>query len=600
MKPPVVRINRRQLFKLLATTTASLLLKTRPGFAGQVAVPTVNDQALDELADPVVDSVFVPSANDLHDPPGYYKTQGYEKATVLRVDIVTRTTPGVCTPDDMSGCTLQNVKADINSKDSFKVDIPVSFSADDYSYTGLSANALLRQRGDTSRSAPMKSFRIRLNSKKQLWRGEQRLQLNKHPYDSTRITNKLCFDLMAKVPYLPSLRTQFVNLWIDDGDGPIDQGLYTHVEAPVKEYLINRGQSKGDNLYKTERFLFSNDDLAQMELDADGAPLDEQRFEKRMEIKRGKDHRNLIEMITAVNDPEISMESLLDQYFNRNNILMWMSMNLLMGQHDVVSQNFYLYNPAGTKTFYFLPWDYDLAFRTQPELKSVFDFQHARDRVSYGFARWEPNRFLSRYLRQPGIHSTLLRAAEEVRDKYLSDKSIRELLNQYETLVRPLLKREPDLNHLMGVHGEENFYLWDQKLASLAAVVASNLEWLRLSPNMPLPHQLEPPKKRGGNVVLAWSRAHEVGGHTLNYDLEIASDPAFVPDSIVYRDTGISDKPERIEYSLSKDKLPTGNLYYRVWARAGQGSTGFSQLASTRHLEQNAMYIGVQPLSIDL
>ncbi|MFK7997478.1 MAG: CotH kinase family protein [Granulosicoccus sp.] len=574
-------------------------MTTRSGFAQQPTAPAVNEQALQELDAPAPDSVFVPSANDLHDPSGYYKTQGYEKTTMLRVDVATRTSPGVCTPDDMSGCTLQNVKADNNSKDSFKVDIPVSFSADDFSYSGVSSNALLRQRGDTSRSASMKSFRIRLDSKKHLWRNEQRLQLNKHPYDPTRITNKLCFDLMAKVPYLPSLRTQFVNLWIDDGDGPIDQGLYTHVEAPVKEYLINRGNSKDDNLYKADNFLFSTDDLAEMALDVDGVPLDEQVFERRMEIKRGKDHRNLIEMITAVNDPEISMESLLDQYFNRNNILMWMSMNLLMGQHDVVSQNFYLYNPTGTKTFYFLPWDYDLAFRTQPELKSVFDFQHARDRLSYGFARWAPNRFLSRYLRQPGIHSTLLRAAEEVRNKYLSDESIKGLVSEYALLVRPMLKREPDLSHLMGVYQEDNFHLWDQRLASLPGVVASNLEWLRLSPNMPLPHQLEPPKIRGGNVVLAWSQAHEVGGHTVHYDLEIAHDPAFDSDSIVYRDTGITDKPNRIEYRVSKNKLPAGTWYYRVWARVGQGSKGFSQLASTRLLQQNAMYIGVQSLVID-
>jgi len=67
--------------------------------------------------------------------------------------------------------------------------------------------------------------------------------------------NKLAFDLMSMVPHLPSIRTQFVNLWIDDGEGPVDYGLFTHVEFAGKEYLVNRGLNDDNRLYKIERLL---------------------------------------------------------------------------------------------------------------------------------------------------------------------------------------------------------------------------------------------------------------------------------------------------------------------------------------------------------
>jgi len=51
------------------------------------------------------------------------------------------------------------------------------------------------------------------------------------------------------MPHFPSLRTQFVNLWIDNGLGSEDFGLYTHTEFIGKEYVQNRGMAKDDNLY---------------------------------------------------------------------------------------------------------------------------------------------------------------------------------------------------------------------------------------------------------------------------------------------------------------------------------------------------------------
>ena len=63
--------------------------------------------------------------------------------------------------------------------DDFKPEIRVHMTADDYPDDGLVSNAEMRQRGATSRGAPQKSFRVKLDKEVDLWRGERRLQLIK-------------------------------------------------------------------------------------------------------------------------------------------------------------------------------------------------------------------------------------------------------------------------------------------------------------------------------------------------------------------------------------------------------------------------------------
>jgi len=357
--------------------------------------------------------------------------------------------------------------------------------------TGNLPNARLRQRGASSRQAPQKSFRIRLDD--DLWREEERLQLNKHPFDQSRMTNKLAFDLMQRLPHLPSLRTQFVNLWIDDGLGPVDQGLYTHVESRAKEYLINRGLDKDDNVYKANFFTFSESDLAAIQVDENGEPLDEDRFEARIEIDRGDDHTKLVEMVAAINDPNISFEAVLDRYFNRNNVLMWVTANLLLGQEDVADQNFFLYNPKGTERFYFLPWDYDGALRVEPPLTDDNSFDELRRRLVFGFANAANNNFLRQFYLLPKAHDRIVRAATEVRRDYFTDDLIRDLSSQYANVIRPFISRSPDIENIGGVRILENLNTWEERWQSFPDVVASNLEKIKASPNMPLPHALKLP-----------------------------------------------------------------------------------------------------------
>ncbi|NND93100.1 MAG: hypothetical protein HKN42_19745, partial [Granulosicoccus sp.] len=360
-----------------------------------------------------------PTVAALTEPAGLFQSDGYGTIDVIRADVKTVTTPGICTIDDLSGCTLADVIADIDGDDEFKVDIPVHFMADDFPDDGLVINAELRQRGGFTRLAPQKSFRIKLDSKKDLWRNERRLQLNKMPYDKSRIRNKLSFDLMQDIPNLPSLRTQFVNLWIDDGQGPEDYGLFTHTEYVGGEYLDKREWNEDDRIYKIEEFVFALSDLEYLALDEEGEPLDETRFETRLSIENGDDHRKLLEMINAVNDNARPFESILEQYFDEENVLTWVTVNFLLHQTDAITHNFYLYNPVGSDKFYFLPWDYDGTFNVEPEPANSMETDELMRRLYYGYGKGRASNFINRFYRMPGLHQKVLAKAQALRNNQL-------------------------------------------------------------------------------------------------------------------------------------------------------------------------------------
>lgn len=521
-------------------------------------------------------TIFTPTATDIGDLDSFYDQDGYDAPTVIRMDVRTVTTPGICTIDDQSGCTLADVIADTNGFDDFKVTIPVHISADDFPDDGSVTNATLRQRGNSARFGPQKSFRIKLDSKDELWRNERRLQLNKHPFEFTRIKNKLSFDLIRTIPHFPSLRTQFINLWIDDGQGAVDYGLFTHVEFAAEQYLRNRGINENDNLYKIEFFRFAQDELNALGVDADGQPLDIDAYEQLLEIESGNDHSKMVELLNAMGDPDRSFDSILDQYFNRNNVLTWITVNLLLHQTDAITHNFYLYNPEGSERFYFLPWDYDGTFELEPELSNSFDNDALSKRKFYGYARGINSEFVKRYYQLPGIHQRILAAAEELRANYLTDDQIRDRSQSLTNLVEPHLRRAPDDQHLTFEPATP---------ARFVSVVNQLHTDIRENYDVPMPPTLaEPTVDAQGFLQLSWEPAFDVTArNTITYDIMLSTSPFFETDRIVFSDVNIPNASDQVLYSVNTGALPGGQLYARLVARASSDPARFWQTNSNVH-----------------
>ncbi len=526
------------------------------------------------------------------DDPRLYQSDGYGTVDVIRVDVRTRTKRGNCTEADDSGCTLDDVIADTNRKDAFTVRIPVHLISDDFPDDGQFSNATMRQRGGTTRTAAQKSFAIKLDNKNNLWRGERSLLLNKHPFEKTRIRNKLAFDLMSGIPHLRSSRTQFVNLWIDDGNGPVDYGLFTHIEAPGSNYLDKRGLSRDDNLYKAGFFRFTDDDLRNTQVDDNGKPLDRDRFEISLEIEAGEDHRKLVEMLEAMQDPTRDFDSVLDQYFDRENVLTWMTVNLLLHQTDAITHNLILYNRAGSDIFYFLPWDYDgaLAEEIEPPADS-FANQDLQRRLFYGYARGIKSDFHNRYYRQPGIHQKILDKADQLRRDYLTDTLISERASELLASVEPYVVRSPDVDF------GSSFDPF--AVAAFPQHVADNHDAIATRFSVPMPPELEEPVLEDGQWVFSWRAAFDVTGHEISYDLQVSTAIDFADENIVLLMQGIRDDAENPEVRINTLNFQPGVHYARVIARVSLDPERFWQVSENTLEQDGTTWYGVTRFEVN-
>jgi hypothetical protein len=532
---------------------------------------------------PVSAVVFSPLPTDIIEPAGIYFPLS---SNALKLDVKTVLGTGLCEVDNYDGCTLSDVNADTNPHDNFKPEITVHISMDGYPDDGKVSNATFRQRGNSARFANLKSYRIKLDSKDQLWRGERKLQLNKHFWDLSRITNKLSFDLMQDIPHLPSLRTDFVKMSLDG----VNYGLFTHVESVGKEYLKRRGWNKDSSIYKVGDFDFVMSDA--YKLTAEGKPLDPHWFNLNLEIERGKDHRKVVEMIKVINDQRNNFTSnVMEKYFNKNNFLTWTSINFLFGNQDVMSvdsSNYYLINRKGEETFYFLPWDYDEAW-----VDSIWDVKNNihQSRAWSGISAFWSSLLHQRYLRQPGAIAELKKAAAHIKDKYLSPEKIASKLDVYLPIIKPLLSSPPDFQNLAisGTIPAADEYFANYK--NIYSAVEKNYKKFVDSIEYPMGFWIKTATLTGNKLNLEWSPSYDFQGDNISYDIQISTSPDFKQSTIVKSIAGLNST----KY-VSDWNLPVNDYYVRIFARDSANPVDHWQVAFNEYLYNEREYHGVVAL----
>lgn len=481
--------------------------------------------------------------------------------------------------------TFAQVNSDIDPDDDFVPEVDAHFNAENYPDDGLLLNnAKIRLRGNSSRLAVQKSYRVKLNkanpSPYGLWRGETTLQLNKHPWDLTRVRNKLAFDLFTDIPHFPSLRTQFMHLTINGED----YGLFTHVEKMGKEYLTNRGLSTDGNIYKANDFNFNSD--TRLQLDTTGNPLALNAFELVLELENdNKDHSRLIEMITAVNDETQAFDPVFEKYFDRNNYLVWLAVNILAGNRDTINQNFALYQPKDSTKFYFLPWDYDGAFglEGQPDMAAEGVLNAP---WQLGLGNWWGSPLHQRFIKDPARLQEIQQAVDDIYTNYLTEAKIQALLDRYKPLVEPLITRSPDLDHLPIVTSSATDE-WAGEYARLVTTVTINYDLFNASLEKPMPFWQDATVE-AGHILLTWDSSVDLQNDTVTYSIRVGSDPAF--QTTVFSRDGVTGT------SVEMPLQANGTYYLKVTATDSKGN---SQGGFDIYIDQNdTKYFGVFPFVV--
>ncbi len=436
-------------------------------------------------------------------------------------------------------------------------------------YSAVVPNATVRIRGATTSRNQQKSYKIKLMENAGRWREQRTIALNKHVFDSTRMRNKLSFDYIKETPGMIGLRTQFVHLYVkDETEGSrdskfVDYGLYTQVEQPNTRYLRNHGLDSNGHLYKATSFEFYRyEDAIRLKTD----PLyDDAAFQRTLEIKGNEDHTKVIEMLDAVNNYGLPIEEVFPYYFNEENYFTWMAFTILTGNIDTQTQNYYLYSPNNSHTWYFIPWDYDTAL-------SRYEDEHYDQVEDNGYAVGVTNYWgvvlHKRVLAMPKYRKMLDDKIHELL-KVMTPEKTKVMVDTYRNVVEQYAFRMPDLMSLP-VTPEQ----WDDICRELPMEIERNYKLYLDSLEMPMPFFLYNTELDGDGIKFTWETAYDLDSENITYRFELS-------DTYLFKDK-LVDVDGLMLPDYTTDMLEPGQYFYRVTAT---NESGYKQKAFNYYVD---------------
>ncbi|MDF2610421.1 MAG: putative rane protein [Lachnospiraceae bacterium] len=446
-------------------------------------------------------------------------------------------------------------------------------------------NASIRVRGNSSRGATFKSYKINLKNESMAFYGQSVLNLNKHPNDIIKVTNKFSMDMMQPIENMVGFRTNFMLVYIRDASLPEEEqeykyyGLFTHIEQPNKTFLRVRGLDENASLYKAENFEFR---VSEELKNIDDPEYDEALFETVLEIREGNNHEKLLKMLEDVNDMNQDFSQVFSTYFNEDNYLTWLACNILLGNEDTIAHNFILYNPLNSMTWYMLPWDYDGTFQF-----GKYESSYSAPDSLKGIQRLTGVMLHRRYFRIEGNLNKLTNKIQELRETAFTKERVDSLIAQYKPVLEETMTSYPDVLLTYMPPNEMNGYL-DQFYEQ----IEENYEEYLSSIEYPMPMFVsEPVKNADGSTYFAWEPSYDIQGELITYGITLARD--YERKDIVFAEDNLAET----NYTFTKT-LPSGTYYLAITATDQSGNTQYS-LDHYRYRENSIYKFGVREVVLE-
>lgn len=236
---------------------------------------------------------------------------------------------------------------------------PATFIFQSTQLTDTVENVGFRLRGNTSRLAAKKSFKVSFNSFEPgaTWNGVQKLNLNGEHNDPSIMRSKIGWEIAHQAgivaPYV-----SYTKVYINETYA----GLYINVEHYDEHFLEQHFGSASGNLFKCHYPA----DLNYISSDPEDykiAPWDGVRTYELKTNVFADDYRGLANFIDVLNNTSTSeLHCALDQVFDINKYLKTLAFELIIGHWDgytVNNNNFYLYQRPSDGKFEFIEYDID-------------------------------------------------------------------------------------------------------------------------------------------------------------------------------------------------------------------------------------------------
>lgn len=471
---------------------------------------------------------------DFVEDPGAYASESPE---VIEVDI---------TVDPIALAEMNAINT-VAEKDAH-IPAPITFSSLDYPALDGVPNATMTLRGQTSLAAPQKSWKIDLDG--EAFGGQGKVHLSKHTFDATRIREHLGARVSRDVEHVPSLRVQWVHLFVNGED----YGLFTHEEHVDEQYLRRRHFDERGALFKSNNFAF---------LPPTAQELIDQRLES-LEAKTVDDYSGAIAMLSAVQDSNNTWADVLADHFDRDNVIDFFAVAYLTKNLDTSSQNFYLYAPPNDpERFYFIPWDFD----------GSWDF-YAQDPIviadwNTSLGNWWGNDFWYLVFQDATFMADVGDRIEQLSASTYAQEAVRAVVDELDAVAAPFQSVAPDANS----GNQPSAAAWrDEVVDGLALVPQQQLARLADDLERPMPFHTAVTQLTADEFRFTWDAPFDPQGDTVTLRVEIAPGGCgwrqfdCFSDNVILTFDDLSGSGLVLSRSVDMAVLPAGEYQFLIYA----------------------------------
>jgi spore coat protein CotH len=219
-----------------------------------------------------------------------------------------------------------------------------------------------RLRGNTSRDAGKKSFKVEFNSfiKGRTFHGVKDLNLNGEHNDPSIVRSKLTFDLLHKIGLISS-RASHIQVYING----VYYGLYISVEQIDDEFLKKNYRDFSGNLWKclypADLKWLGSDTSLYRKLNNNGTPAYELKTNDDVQ-----DFTKLVRLINIINNvSDAALPDSLEDVIAIQEVAKYLALHVEVGSWDSywsMMNNYYLYHEPAKSILHIIPYDEDNAY----------------------------------------------------------------------------------------------------------------------------------------------------------------------------------------------------------------------------------------------
>lgn len=308
-------------------------------------------------------------------------------------------------------------------------EFPAQFIFDNGTVRDTVENIGFRLRGNTSRLADKKSFKVSFNTfENQKYRGLQKMNLNGEHNDPSVSRARICWDILRWME-LPGSRVNHVRLYVN-GDY---FGLYANVEHIDDNFIETYFDNDEGDLYKCIYpadmvYKGSNPDLYKEVI------FGRRAYQLRTNTERD-DYTDFAKLVDVVNNtPLDELECALEEVLHTESFLKCIAFDVLTGNWDgphYNKNNFYLYKNPATGKFHYIPYDLDNTLGIDWLQRDW----GSRDMYDWGSHEWSGRPFYFRTLEVPAFRERFSVYTQEILENWFNE----EVLHPYAEAMREQL-----------------------------------------------------------------------------------------------------------------------------------------------------------------